>query len=724
MTTTLLRRMHDFLERHRFTPIEHEPAPDTPQERRRWSAMMLAGWLTMGGAILAAGALIDSRLLLTELLVVIGAALPVAWRLHFSSLPRFWANWATFIAALVLGVIHWRMGVFTGGEDVPGLVLSYRALVSVFYWVMAFRSFAIRTTHDLTQTALPAASGLLLVLISTPTPTAIAGTALVLGGILTLLAGEHGADREEAADVHVSGDRARRRRWRPVVNSWIGLLVGAAIAATILAAVSARLEPSNQAGRWLRRQLAWRLAQLMIGDRQGPYEPGTTLRLGGPSPPPQDRLMLTVRSEVPLRTRTAVFDIYLGDRWERSERQWERLEEGDGRWRLPPLQRLGVAEAITEEYEVEIEFGYAYLNLLSVPWCPRELELDVPSVRVDRSGMVSFTGHLLPGGSYTARVASPAAVMPPPGTPRPPLVDMANALQLPATLPDRVRGLAREVVGEDYGDPTGMALSVENHLREEYRYDLEAPPLPEGRDYVDHFLFDSRVGYCNHYASAMVVLMRTLEVPARLVTGFTSGQYRPQREVYEVRDQDAHAWAEVFLPDTGWIGFDPTPPIGEETGEVEETGPWAGLTTRLRAAGRWTVAHLLELALVLAAIALIAVSATLLRRWYERRITPLRPGLSPEARIVHAYRQALRWLERDGIGRPPTSAPWEFAREVTRERPGVAQELALLTEKYVRARFSAASRSEDEANVAEAALARLRDVIFAQQPEEAAQPGA
>ncbi len=712
-----LRRFGDFARHNRFAPFPHPPPEDSPVERRRWLALMIACWLTMAGALIASTALIDSTLLLVELAVLTLAAFPVVWRLHFSPFPRFWLNHITFLAALVLGIIHWRLGAFTGGSDVTRLVVSYRTLVSLFYWVMAFRAFSLRNVRDLTQTALPAASGLLLVLIAAPTPTAIAGTALVIGGTLALLAGEHTAVRLGDIDERVPGGRVKGGAWRPTVNSWLSLLLAAAVAAAIIAAVAARYEPSNELARRLRRELAWRLARLMIREEHMPYAAGPTLTLGGPAPTPQDRLMLVVKCETPVKVRTAVYDIYGGDRWRRSERQWRRVRPGRGLWRLPPPEDVGLSPAVTDEIEVQITTSYGFLGLLPVPYYATQVNVDVPSLRVDRAGMVAFSGHVLPGDTYAARVALPAAITARPGSAPPPRTDMDYTLQLPDSLPQGVRRLARRLVADAEADtPTTMAIAIENYLRDEenFTYDLEAPYVPQGQDYVDHFLLVSRRGYCNHFASSMAVLLRVLGVPARLATGFTAGEYKPDRDVYEVRDQDAHAWVEAFLPDTGWVDFDPTPDI-----EPEDEAPAGGLRdglsdlrAALGSATAWARSHALfvgAMAVLLAAVVIAAIAGA---RWYRQRVLPLRPGAPAGDRVIHAYGQALRLLMREGLSRAPSAAPWEFQRVTASQAPPLAQELAVLTEKYVGARFGAGQPPDGDAVAAEAALVRLRDAVL------------
>ena len=129
-------------------------------------------------------------------------------------------------------------------------------------------------------------------------------------------------------------------------------------------------------------------------------------------------------------------------------------------------------------------------------------------------------------------------------------------LQLPAELPDRVRQLANQLtVGKT--NPYDKAKAIEAYLRT-YPYDLNIPAPPTDRDVVDYFLFDLKKGYCDYYATAMVVLSRASGLPARFVSGYASGDYDAPDAQYVVREMHAHSWAEIYFPEIGWIEFEPT----------------------------------------------------------------------------------------------------------------------------------------------------------------------
>lgn len=142
--------------------------------------------------------------------------------------------------------------------------------------------------------------------------------------------------------------------------------------------------------------------------------------------------------------------------------------------------------------------------------------------------------------------------------------DEVDYLQLPKELPQRIGELAQEVTKEQSTMYEKVA-AVEAYLSgsPNFRYSKvdAVAPLPD-QDYVDQFLFETRVGYCDNFSSAMVVMLRSLGIPARWVKGFSQGEARPSfepRKVYEIKNLNAHSWPEVYFAGYGWIPFEPTP---------------------------------------------------------------------------------------------------------------------------------------------------------------------
>jgi transglutaminase-like putative cysteine protease len=130
-------------------------------------------------------------------------------------------------------------------------------------------------------------------------------------------------------------------------------------------------------------------------------------------------------------------------------------------------------------------------------------------------------------------------------------------LQLPKNVPERVLALARALTATAPA-PYDRAKAIESYLRTTYPYTLDVPAPPVNTDAVDYFLFDLKKGYCDYYASAMVVLARAAGLPARIVLGYASGTFNASTAKYEVTQADAHAWAEVYFSDIGWVEFEPT----------------------------------------------------------------------------------------------------------------------------------------------------------------------
>lgn len=146
--------------------------------------------------------------------------------------------------------------------------------------------------------------------------------------------------------------------------------------------------------------------------------------------------------------------------------------------------------------------------------------------------------------------------------------------QLPGSLPERVGELAKEITVEE-DNRYDKAQEIESYFSSNgFTYQISNVPVPEEeQDYVDQFLFESKAGYCDNYSTSMVVMLRTLDIPARWVKGFTSGEKiaanvggtNNSYNVYEVTNANAHSWVEVYFPEIGWVPFEPTQGFSNST---------------------------------------------------------------------------------------------------------------------------------------------------------------
>jgi transglutaminase-like putative cysteine protease len=132
-------------------------------------------------------------------------------------------------------------------------------------------------------------------------------------------------------------------------------------------------------------------------------------------------------------------------------------------------------------------------------------------------------------------------------------------LQLP-NLSERVKKLTLDIT-KHKETPWEKLIAIENYLKENYPYSLDIPPLKENVDAVEDFLFITKKGYCEQFATTFAVMARIIGIPSRFITGFTPGELNPWTGMYEVRVKNAHAWVEVYLEGVGWIPIDPTPGV-------------------------------------------------------------------------------------------------------------------------------------------------------------------
>jgi transglutaminase-like putative cysteine protease len=215
----------------------------------------------------------------------------------------------------------------------------------------------------------------------------------------------------------------------------------------------------------------------------------------------------------------------------------------------------------------------------------------------------------------------------------------------------RVINLARTIT-EGKTNTYDRVKTLENWLGDNTRYSLNAPLSPRGVDVVDDFLFRSRLGWCEQIASSLVVMARSVGIPARLVTGFVPGSRDALTGRFVVRERDAHAWAEIYFPGIGWQGFDPTASV-PLAGDATSSGSWLASARH----------NAVPLAIFGVLIVIIVASMPELMAARRRR----------RARQASWSAQALHRLERAGRkagrARAPSETPREYAQALA-ERLG------------------------------------------------------
>jgi transglutaminase-like putative cysteine protease len=274
---------------------------------------------------------------------------------------------------------------------------------------------------------------------------------------------------------------------------------------------------------------------------------------------------LTLAAPRPLYLRTATYDLYTGRGWERSEGTKRQVAPGD------PLFSGPTPERPSEAYEVEaITISMAQTLGRNLFTAGSPLEIYAPIVIHEPSGQpvlggVEAANPIGPGEGYQLSVAlseANEAQLGAAGTVYPQVVTDLYLDDSRAT--DRVRQLAEDVTA-GAANPYEKAKALADFLRRDdsFVYDTVAPLPPDGQDLVDFFLFDpegGRQGYCQYYASAMVLMARSIGLPARVAVGFAPGE-RGEADTFLVREANAHAWAEIYFPGYGWQIFEATQSI-------------------------------------------------------------------------------------------------------------------------------------------------------------------
>jgi transglutaminase-like putative cysteine protease len=312
----------------------------------------------------------------------------------------------------------------------------------------------------------------------------------------------------------------------------------------------------------------------------------------------------------------------------------------------------------------------------------------------------------------------------------------AAYLQLPELDP-RIPELTSQIT-KNAPTPFDKAVAIENYLRTRFTYTLKLTGRP-GDHPLAHFLFETRAGHCEYFASAMAIMLRTLGIPTREVNGFLPGEYNDLGGDYIVRASDAHSWVEVYFPGNGWQTFDPTPAAPENTASIlsrlEQYADWMAITWREwvigydfahqmvfaqnlqrnsrnwseatrswfeqkeRAGKKWIkswqfqhgpLGYLLPVSLVLFLVALrFNLIAELFRRMRLFLQLRSRKTVRTDPQLAsRLYAELLRMLARRGLLRLESQTPFEFAAAV--DAPQLAPAVREFTQLYAYARFGGA----------------------------------
>lgn len=307
-------------------------------------------------------------------------------------------------------------------------------------------------------------------------------------------------------------------------------------------------------------------------------------------------------------------------------------------------------------------------------------------------------------------------------------------LRLPENRNPRTQALARQLRAASTSDEAFIAAVLEKFQSEEYFYTLEPPRLE--RDSVDDFLFNTRRGFCEHFASAFTALARAAGIPARLVTGYHGGEVNPMGNYLIVRQSDAHAWSEVWIDSKGWMRVDPTAAVAPE--RVESAGLYGAMSDNEPVPGRlvrnsaflsnvrfaWDAANTFwndqivefsadqqqrlsrllgveELDVRTLGTALVLVFVAFFLSLSGYLAWKFRPRLRDPVRQV--YEQLCRKLARAQLAKLPHEGPQAYLDRIAAQRPEIAPRLREAKTIYLDLRYGPAPMKTS--------LSRLKHVV-------------
>jgi transglutaminase-like putative cysteine protease len=440
-----------------------------------------------------------------------------------------------------------------------------------------------------------------------------------------------------------------------------------------------------------------------------------------------------------LRWRGVALDEFTGFGWRKSPqaRQLDVIMERGGFFKVDTteaLHRLSTQTFFLEPLESPVLFA-----------APRVVALqgDLPFVRVDEEGSIQSRRHDFERIMYKALSDTNEPRMDQlRNDVRPLPLPYYRYLQLPEKLDPRLAPLATTIVlHANASNRYDTAKAIESYLQREYAYSFDMKAT--GPDPLADFLFNVKSGHCEYFASAMVLLLRTRGIAARLVNGFLPGEYNDAAGAYSVRQQDAHSWVEVYFPETSsWVTFDPTPPAGrtdpvrtgfsaqlQKYGEAiellwfqyvvgydkqEQRSLATSIQHRVFDYGRVvqnilnTLSRYLTGTVLAVTAGVTAFALTLLLVLFNKRLWRwTRRGLAGSAADERAYsnvqfyERLISLMEQRGVSRDKHLTPLEFADTLS------SSDVLVITRAYNRVRFGGQKLSATERKEVERALFAL-----------------
>jgi transglutaminase-like putative cysteine protease len=379
-----------------------------------------------------------------------------------------------------------------------------------------------------------------------------------------------------------------------------------------------------------------------------------------------DTPVMYVRTGAPAYWRGLVFDTYQGGQWTASNRGYVELQPYVPPRLLPPAPPNNLGTFV-QTFRVLRPLP----GVISAAYPIQSLYVPVAALRQDAYGTFRTPSGLRPGETYsvvsylpnlTAQELEKAPFAS--GAPGGDYLD-------DSALSQQARDLARQAVEGHTETQFATVMALTNYLQSTFQYSQQLGHVPAGRDPVDWFLFDVKIGYCEQFATAETLMLRSLGIPARLATGYSTGDYDPVLDQSVVRERDAHAWVEVWFPDHGWVPVDPSPgfsalaatqfPSHWAAGGIARLLPHLEIGAPLAAIGSLGLLAVIPPAVAIALVIVIALAWLRTRRWSRRTKVP-----ASQSELLRLYERIQLRL---GRRRAPPETPLEYRQKVLPPSP-------------------------------------------------------
>jgi transglutaminase-like putative cysteine protease len=614
----------------------------------------------------------------------------------------------------------WLQKAVNGGTSRDGLIFVIQT--TAVYWILGYTAAWYTFRHPrLWRVILPTGLVLLSVVYyyNGPRPLVLY---LAAYAVLSLLYAVRTHYNEQETQWRAAAVRYEKGSWLTFLRAGLLASLVVLLLSWSMPAMSASSSVSDALsgtqGPWREFQDNWtRLFSSLRTYGAGTVDPyQDTLALGGPRTV-GSTLIMDVTVPRQLRSvywQAIAYDTYENGGWQIAEDVETRLHfPDDGPLPLPQTRAREAVDQVVQNYIPNSSFIYAAPELVG-----SDKQMFVESTRDEQDNELltsarsryilrqgetyDVTSHLSTADAESLRLAGPAY----------PEWVTDRYLQVPETVTDETKALAAELAAP-YDNPFDKTIAVRDHLRNTITYNDQIEAPPDDVEPIHHILFDTQEGYCNYYASAMAMMLRSEGVPSRVVSGYAQGEFDEESSSYRVRASNAHTWVEVYFPQYGWIQFEPTvsiptvdrpesagggdafaSPVFDVPDEMDGIDPRLseedpGLALDAESgldSDSLRPDFPVWQAIVASVILLIAGGVLFMAYRTNKRV---------EGDVDRSYQRLGFWASLLGILYGPSETPYERAEKMTAAVPDGRSPIRNLTHEYVRKQFSGSYADDD-----------------------------